>query len=238
LLQAGLVSVFDQVMLVDLRAHEMHLDLPRGGGGVGAFNMVRRTAYDRVGGHNLLRLEIAEDYKLGILLKESGARQRIMSGLDLVHCRWHRGAFGVIRGLEKNLFAALGFSVPRLVAQTAGAVLLHAGPALLAILGRSPAALVPLLLQTGILFAAFVAGRRRLAYNPLLLLLMYPVACLLFTYAVWNSALTTLRQGGVRWRDTFYPLAALRAGVVARGAGRPYLVRLAGGPAGGRRPTG
>jgi hypothetical protein len=29
-----------------------------------------------------------------------------------------------------------------------------------------------------------------------------------------NSAVVTLRQGGVRWRDTFYPLAQIRAGSV------------------------
>lgn len=29
-----------------------------------------------------------------------------------------------------------------------------------------------------------------------------------------NSAARTLWRGGVRWRETFYPLAALRAGLV------------------------
>jgi hypothetical protein len=33
---------------------------------------------------------------------------------------------------------------------------------------------------------------------------------------LWNSTLVTLRQGGVRWRETFYPLAELRAGMVPR----------------------
>jgi hypothetical protein len=29
-----------------------------------------------------------------------------------------------------------------------------------------------------------------------------------------NSTFVTLRQGGIRWRETFYPLDALRAGTV------------------------
>jgi hypothetical protein len=33
-------------------------------------------------------------------------------------------------------------------------------------------------------------------------------------YAALNSTLVTLRQGGVRWRDTFYSLEELRAGTV------------------------
>ena len=31
-------------------------------------------------------------------------------------------------------------------------------------------------------------------------------------YAILNSAVVTVRQGGVRWRDSFYPLEVLRAG--------------------------
>lgn len=34
----------------------------------------------------------------------------------------------------------------------------------------------------------------------------------LFLYAVLNSNVVTLRQGGIRWRETFYPLETLRAG--------------------------
>jgi hypothetical protein len=33
-------------------------------------------------------------------------------------------------------------------------------------------------------------------------------------YALINSTWLTLRQGGVRWRDTFYSLEALRSGTV------------------------
>ena len=33
-------------------------------------------------------------------------------------------------------------------------------------------------------------------------------------YAVVNSAVVTLRQGGVRWRDTFYSLERLQEGNV------------------------
>jgi len=36
----------------------------------------------------------------------------------------------------------------------------------------------------------------------------------IFMYALLNSTLVTLRQGGVRWRDTVYPLALLRPGNV------------------------
>jgi hypothetical protein len=35
-----------------------------------------------------------------------------------------------------------------------------------------------------------------------------------FLYAMVNSTWVTLHQGGIRWRDRFYALDALRAGTV------------------------
>jgi hypothetical protein len=32
----------------------------------------------------------------------------------------------------------------------------------------------------------------------------------LMAFAYWRSAFITLRQGGVKWRDSFYPLKQLR----------------------------
>ena len=43
---------------------------------------------------------------------------------------------------------------------------------------------------------------------------MMPLMCPVFLYAMVNSTLVTLRQDGIRWRETFYPLATLRAGNV------------------------
>ena len=39
---------------------------------------------------------------------------------------------------------------------------------------------------------------------------MFPV----FWYALLNSTFVTLRQGGIRWRETFYSLDSLRSGNV------------------------
>jgi hypothetical protein len=41
-----------------------------------------------------------------------------------------------------------------------------------------------------------------------------PFVVPVFICALFNSTLVTLRQGGIRWRETFYSLEALRAGGV------------------------
>jgi hypothetical protein len=40
--------------------------------------------------------------------------------------------------------------------------------------------------------------------------LMIPFAGLVMTYIIVKSALMTIRQGGIYWRDSFYPLSELK----------------------------
>ncbi len=243
-LQTALMAVFGHLYMLAARAWEIDQDRPRGGAGVGAFNLIRREVYDRVGGHRLLRMDPADDYKLGRLIKESGARQRIYDGVNLIRCPWHRGTLAVVRGLEKNMFAGLHYSPVLLVGLTilAGAAL--AGPIAAAgwglvaaarepgIVGAGraalPAAGLAALAATGVaaqllvVALAFVEQTRRAGGNPVLLMLLYPIGAALIILAAWNSAVLTLRHGGIRWRDTFYPLSALRRGIVPAGAGRRF----------------
>lgn len=234
-LQAGLVAVFGQMFLAAARAHEMERDLPRGGAGVGAFNLVRRAAYERIGGHERLRLDPTDDFVLGRLLKESGARQRIYSGLGLVLCRWQHGTLDTIRGLEKNFFPGCGYSLGAALLLTTLLLGLTFAPPALALAAGLPAAppqtapaaglpaaalaWLPLALEAGILSAGYLLHARRFGVGAWIGLL-HPVSVLLLVAALWNSALRILVRGGVTWRGTFYPLAELRRGTVRRGAGR------------------
>jgi hypothetical protein len=229
-LQTSLMLAFARVFLLTGRAHEIDRDLPRGGIGIGAFNLVRRTAYDRIGGHSLLKLDPVDDLKLGRLLKESGARQRVYDGAGMVRCAWQRGALGVVRGLEKNLFAGLDYSVTRLAVMTLLALVLILGPAAVGLLGAllawpdrpwlTAAAWLPYVVQVATVVWSTQALTRQTGDSALKLSLLSPVADALLMAAAWNSAVRVLWRGGVRWRDTFYPLAALRRGLVSTGAGR------------------
>src|SRR5664279_4167320 len=65
--------------------------------GVGAFNLIRREAYERVGTYLRMRLEILDDMRLGEVVKHAGLRQRALFGRDLLRLRWIFGAFGMVR---------------------------------------------------------------------------------------------------------------------------------------------
>jgi hypothetical protein len=229
-LQSAMMAAFGQTFIAAARCWEMDKDLPRGGAGIGAFNLVRRRAYEGIGGHEILKMDPADDVKLGQLLKASGARQRIFNGYGLVLCPWHEGTANTVRGLEKNAFAGLGYSLPLLIAFTAGALLLAWGPALLALAGvlyvapragalAAVAACAPLLLQESLLFVGWAASSRRVG-SSIGSVLLYPAGVLALLVAMWQSAIVTLSRGGIEWRGTFYPLAELRAGLVRPGRPR------------------
>jgi len=236
-LQSGVMAVFGQLFLLAARAHEMDRDLPRGGAGVGAFNLMRRAAYERVGGHRLLRMDPADDMKLGMLLKETGSRQRLYHGAELVRCPWHRGVRNLVRGLEKNFFPGCGYSVVRTLLVTAGLSALNFGPPAVALLGTWMGAAgsgswpraaglavlwLPAALEAFCLIGGYWVYGRRSGVEPWVVLL-HPLSMLILIIALWNSTLRTLMRGGIVWRGTFYPLAELRPALVRPGDGRRFL---------------
>lgn len=77
--------------------------------GVGAFQMTRRSAYEAMGTHQRLAMEVVDDMKLGKLMKEAGFRSGAALAGDGVSVEWHAGVRNIILGTTKNFFAASGF---------------------------------------------------------------------------------------------------------------------------------
>src|SRR5579872_765036 len=96
--------------------------------GIGAFNLVRADVYGSIGGFEKLRLDVLDDVNLGWLVKHAGYRQHLLAGDDLIRVRWQGSFWGVIRGLEKNSFASLHYSVSELVWSTLLLLIVFFGP--------------------------------------------------------------------------------------------------------------
>src|SRR5258708_32713756 len=77
--------------------------------GVGAFNLIRREAYEKIGTYKALRMEVLDDMKLGKVVKVAGLAQRVVFGEGLLSIRWAKGAFGVVDNFTKNFFAVMSF---------------------------------------------------------------------------------------------------------------------------------
>lgn len=179
----------------------------RGYLGVGAFNLVNASAYRECGGYEALRLTILDDVRLGLLLQRAGKRTRAFLGGDDVECHWGTTAMGMIKIMEKNYFAALDFrTIPALLVGSLGLTLW--GVALAAPWTGGYAGWAAGISLLSLIVPARVLARR-LGWSwrgALATPFIFPV---LF-YSVLNSTWVTLRRGGVRWRDTFYPLEVLR----------------------------
>lgn len=174
--------------------------------GVGAFNMIRRSAYEQIGGFEALRMEIVEDIGLGRRVKRLGLAQRIAFGRGLVRLHWAPGASGLVRVMTKNIFAAFRFSISLTLIGCAWLIVFCVAPVFgLAFSGmRLPAVLTLLAVVAVYRFYGRVSGIS--AWQAIL----SPVAAIVFTYALLRSMMITVRQGGVVWRETFYPLDELR----------------------------
>jgi glycosyltransferase involved in cell wall biosynthesis len=180
--------------------------------GVGAFNMVRRTAYEIVGTYKALRMEVLDDMKLGKVIKKAGLRQRNVFGEDLISVRWAKGAMGVVDNLTKNFFAVLSFQWWRTVASAFGLFFLNLWPFIGLWLAHGWVRL-PYAIALGSMFLIYLGMSLRSSIPPYYFVL-HPVSTVLFEYTLLRSMFLTLRNDGVTWRGTKYPLEELRKGMV------------------------
>ena len=180
--------------------------------GVGAFNLVRRSAYESVGTYEALRFEVVDDMKLGKVIKNAGFRQRVVFGDDLIEVRWARGARGVVSNLTKNFFAVMSFQTWRALLACAGMAILNLLP-FVAVLFAPGWSRVPYGVALASMFFLYAGIWRQGEIHPWYFFL-HPVSTTLFIYTMLRSTFLTLWNGGVEWRGTKYPLDDLRKGLV------------------------
>lgn len=180
--------------------------------GVGAFNLVRRSAYESVGTYERLRMEVVDDMKLGKVIKNAGFRQRVVFGDDLIAIRWARGARGVINNLTKNFFAVMSFQTWRSLGSCLGMAIVNLLPFFGVLLAHGWER-VPYAVALVSMFCLYSGIWRQGEIHPWYFFL-HPVSSTLFIYIMLRSTFVTLWNNGVEWRGTRYPLEQLRKGLV------------------------
>ena len=205
----GVVAFFYTAFLVHRGYYKANIPSSEMGVGIGAFNLIRREAYDEAGGYKALAQRPDDDLALGGRVKKLGLRQELALGHGLLEVEWYASLGEFFCGVEKNSFAALGYSVPKVVFYAAEIPALTAWPFAAAFLASGATAA----LYAGSVaaqVATFAVCNRFLRGRVYLLALGYPACALLFSYALLRSALLALARGGIYWRGTFYPLSLLK----------------------------
>jgi len=180
--------------------------------GVGAFNLIRRSVYEKVGTYAALRMEVVDDMKLGKVVKNAGFGQRNVLGGDLISIRWAHGAMGVINNLTKNFFAILSFQWWRTLISAFGLAFINLGPFLGIFLAQGWARL-PYAVALASMFLVYV-GMSWYSTVPVYYFLLHPVSATLCIYTLLRSMVLALWNDGIEWRGTKYPLEELRKGMV------------------------
>jgi cellulose synthase/poly-beta-1,6-N-acetylglucosamine synthase-like glycosyltransferase len=169
-------------------------------GGVGAFNLVRRSALAKSPGLEWLKMEIGDDMALGMMLKRSGARSKMLHGADAVRLEFYPSYRAMARAVEKN-----GVAAPFWVMAPTNVLLVWLEAGFLGL--PLPFAAAAFALAAG---TSLVLGRwSRLPAWPAL---FPPLGMALLAAAMLRSATLALVRGGVMWRGTFYPTRAVREG--------------------------
>lgn len=176
--------------------------------GIGAFNLVRTSSYRAAGGHRKVRLRPDDDLMLGRVLKRSGARQDLLYGTDEVHVAWYPSLGAAVRGLEKNAFAGMNYSVVRVILSCVALGLFMTGPWAALFITQGLAWWASLASCVVMSWLYVQSGRRSGARSWLFPLL--PLSALVICYATLRSMTLALIRGGIRWRDTTYDLSTLR----------------------------
>jgi chlorobactene glucosyltransferase len=79
--------------------------------GVGAFILLRREVYDRVGGHATLKQTILEDIGMARLVKHAGAKIKIADAQKIYSIRMYHSFREIWIGWRKNVFLAMKKSI-------------------------------------------------------------------------------------------------------------------------------
>jgi len=176
--------------------------------GIGAFNFVKRTAYEAAGTHLRIALHPNDDIQLGYCIKSSGFRQEVLYGDEQVQYEWYTSVREFINGLMKNAFSSVNYSFFNAFLSSTGALIFFVLP-------------VPVLILSGqryqvtmgiiIILSQFALYLLKPAMNAKWwYVLVIPYAALVIIFIMLKSAVVTLRQGGIYWSNSFYKLSELR----------------------------
>jgi glycosyltransferase involved in cell wall biosynthesis len=209
------VRSFGLLFLFTTRAAQVHRSDNQHYIGVGAFNLVRRSVFERTPGFEWLRLEPADDAALGMMVKQAGGASRFALAEEDLSVSWYASLSAMFKGLEKNLFGpGAHYQWWRVLFQVVGAWALVAAPLVGVIAGLYAGSEVLLAsagvaITTHLVFAVLCAEKK--AIN-VVYLLFFPLGILLVNAMMVRAAYRCLRNKGINWRGTHYSLAQLRAG--------------------------
>jgi cellulose synthase/poly-beta-1,6-N-acetylglucosamine synthase-like glycosyltransferase len=201
----SVLATFTIMLMLHLKPWHAKKPKSKGYVGIGAFNLVRRTAYEKIGTHTTIKLRPDDDLQLGFKIKRAGLRQDVLIGGSYITLEWYKNLQQFNNGLLKNSFSVANYSA---ITAIANVILILVSIAL-------P---MPVMFIFGTAAIRLMAGAMLLAHiiymsvspNKWWYAFVIPFAGFFMAYTTLRAMLVTLKQGGIYWRDSFYSLAMLK----------------------------
>ena len=178
--------------------------------GVGACGLVRRSLLSQNPGLPWLKMEVVDDLALAQLVWQAGGKLDVYWGRECLGVEWYPSMGELIRGLEKNLFAGAQYQYWRALLGIIGILFVAVAPWLSIFSGNWLLSLTAVGAFSGY-WLAWITGDKAQGVGWLERLIS-PSLLLVIAWALARSTFMTWRQGGIKWRETFYSIAALRRG--------------------------
>jgi cellulose synthase/poly-beta-1,6-N-acetylglucosamine synthase-like glycosyltransferase len=180
----------------------------------GQFILIRRDAYDAVGGHASIAGDVLEDVALAARVKAAGYRIWFGAGKGIVRVRMYRSFAAMWEGWEKNLYTLMGANATAVKAEVVRALL----PILLTLLatvivgGLTESIFLTASVLTAGLLGILIADDKVLESSgfPARLLAYGIQGRILFALLLWASYRNHLR-GRLEWKGRTYPVGTPRA---------------------------
>ena len=180
--------------------------------GTGAFNLVRRSAFEKTEGFSWLRMEPIDDVGLGLMMSISGAKSAFAVAVRDISIVWYPSLKLMFRGVEKNFFgSAANYSFTRMILIVAFAWAYAIAP-FAAIFHFRELPVFFLGVMTYIFMAAgafFISRRFKQKLFPLFLA---QAGLFIVSVMLLRSGIICRRKGGIDWRGTRYKTEDLLAG--------------------------
>ena len=175
--------------------------------GAGAFILLRRSVYERAGGHEAIRLAVIDDFALARLTRIAGGRTEIAVSGDWLLVPYAPTYSDLFRVTRKNAFALVGYRWSVMLTLSLLILVTQCLPFVIFLLDLRlwPWALIP--------WASVAWIYRMLAPlsgSPTVSFLLHPLSVVLQFFPWWGSAIAVTRERGVSWRGSFYRLGELR----------------------------
>lgn len=180
-------------------------ELPRIAFANGQFMLVRRSAYEAIGGHEAVRDTFSEDVAIARKLKRAGFRPRLAMGERFISTRMYDSLGAVMRGWARNFFSGSTGRPWRVIG--AIAFMIACTYSAFGAIGWGALRSDWKWIIAGVAHLAIIVTALALSYawtgNRVRYALLWPLGCAMLI-AIWLRSLSMCVTRRVEWRGTSY----------------------------------